>query len=213
MGTLTRKCRPCRDHLNGSDKRGGEVNTVTIAVQWKFNMRLSTLQSGIQSAQRQRMGNGVWLSGVAGFLHTTPFITTLIVTPLDCRCGAQTSVTATCQPDYGNDPALLLRRYESGPADLRRADSTVLGVMTPRRGSTYSYTFPDTEASPVSINSMLRRVRSYRRGTRSAAATVTAVLPPSVTSLSTVPAAPVAASGSRSPSSEQILTHERPNRY
>ena len=158
------------------------------------NMRLSTLQSGIQ---KRRGGALVMVCGFlasAGFLHATPAITTPVVTPSIVVVGAQTSVTATCQLTTSNgDPALL-----SGGMNLVRltsagADSTVLGVMTPGAGGTYSYTFPDTEA--VAGQYQLQCSGAFAatiRRTRSAAATVTAVLPPSVTSLSTVPATPVA---------------------
>ena len=127
-------------------------------------------------------------------LQATPSISTPVVSPSTVVVGQSTPVTATCQVTSSQgDPAVLTSGMNLVRLTGGGADSTVIGVMAVGLNATYSYTFSDTEASAGQYQ--LQCVGAFAatiHRVRSTAFTVAAVLPPSLTSLSTNPATPVA---------------------
>ena len=156
--------------------------------------KLDSMVRGSMSRRGRRLLPSILLSLFPAILSAAPAVSTPVVTPSTVALNQPTSVTATCQlTTAGGDPALL-----SGGMNLVRLtsgglNSSVVGVMTAGAGGTYSYTFSDTET--VTGQYQLQCVAALSGTilrTRSAAATVTVVPAPSVTSLSTTPATPLA---------------------
>ena len=156
--------------------------------------RRESIARGFMSSFGPRSLPLVLLSLLPAVLSATPTVSAPVVTPSIVVLNQATSVNVTCQLTTSNgDPALLtggmnLVRLTSGGLD-----SSIVGVMTAGVGGIYSYTFTDTEAATGQYQLQCTAALSATiLRTRSAATTVTVVSAPSVTSLSTTPAAPLA---------------------